>query len=133
MNWLLSKIRSILKRSPKNVDNVKDDDVEDFNPIIRQGALVVFIFFGILGGWAIFGQISGAVVVPATIKIDTERKTVQHLEGGIVDKIHVREGDKVVKGQPLVTLKSASVDSSVDMAQKNLILFLAAKNRYEDL
>ncbi len=53
-----------------------------------------------------------------TIKIDTERKTVQHLEGGIVDKIHVREGDKVVKGQPLVTLKSASVDSSVDMAQK---------------
>ncbi len=131
MNWLLSKIRSILKRSPKNVDNVKDDDVEDFNPIIRQGALVVFIFFGILGGWAIFGQISGAVVVPATIKIDTERKTVQHLEGGIVDKIHVREGDKVVKGQPLVTLKSASVDSSVDMAQKNLILFLAAKNRYE--
>lgn len=46
MNWLLSKIRSILKRSPKNVDNVKDDDVEDFNPIIRQGALVVFIFSG---------------------------------------------------------------------------------------
>ncbi len=131
MNWLLSKIRSILKRSPKNVDNVKDDDVENFNPIIRQGSVVVFIFFGILGGWAIFGQISGAVVVPATIKIDTERKTVQHLEGGIVDKIHVREGDKVVKGQPLVTLKSASVDSSVDMAQKNLILFLAAKNRYE--
>ena len=58
-----------------------------------------------MGGWAIFGQISGAVVVPATIKIDTERKTVQHLEGGIVDKIHVREGDKVVKGQPLVTLE----------------------------
>ena len=47
MNWLLSKIRSILKRSPKNVDNVKDDDVEDFNPIIRQGSVVVFIFFGI--------------------------------------------------------------------------------------
>ena len=119
MNWLLSKIRSILKRSPKNVDNVKDDDVEDFNPNYPPGICCRLYFFsGYWGGWAIFGQISGAVVVPATIKIDTERKTVQHLEGGIVDKIHVREGDKVVKGQPLVTLKSASVDSSVDMAQK---------------
>ena len=49
MNWLLSKIRSILKRSPKNVDNVKDDDVENFNPIIRQGSVVVFIFFGKIG------------------------------------------------------------------------------------
>lgn len=104
---------------------------EGFGPIIRQGLVVLFLFFGILGGWAVFGKISGAVVVPGTIIIDTERKTVQHLEGGIIDVIHVREGDRVRAGQPLITLKSVTVSSSVDMANKNLILFLAARSRYE--
>ena len=69
--------------------------------------------------------------MPGTIIIDTERKTVQHLEGGIIDTIHVREGDRVDEGQSLITLKSVTVNSSVDMANKNLILFLAARNRYE--
>ena len=104
---------------------------EGFGPIIRQGLIVLLLFFGILGGWAVFGKISGAVVVPGTIIIDTERKTVQHLEGGIIDTIHVREGDRVDEGQSLITLKSVTVNSSVDMANKNLILFLAARNRYE--
>ena len=104
---------------------------EGFGLIIRQGLIVILLFFGILGGWAVFGKISGAVVVPGTIIIDTERKTVQHLEGGIIDTIHVREGDRVDEGQSLITLKSVTVNSSVDMANKNLILFLAARNRYE--
>lgn len=104
---------------------------EGFASIIRQGLAVLFLFFGVLGGWAVFGKISGAVVVPGTIIIDTERKTVQHLEGGIIDTIHVREGDRVRAGQPLITLRSVTVHSSVDMANKNLILFLAARSRYE--
>lgn len=126
---LLAKFRFFPPTPAKGDDG--DDDIESFNPIIRQGLIVLALFFGILGGWAIFGKISGAVVVPGTIKIDTERKTVQHLEGGIIDSIHVREGDKVTVEQPLITLRSAMVDSSVDMANKNLILFLAAKNRYQ--
>lgn len=83
--------------------------MEDFGPIIRQGLIAIALFFGVLGGWAVFGEISGAVVVPGTIKIDTERKTVQHLEGGIIDRIHVREGDEVSEGQTLITLRSATV------------------------
>lgn len=130
MNRLWARLRAVFSRPQPQQDAV-DDDVEDFRPIIRQGIIVVALFFGVLGAWAVFGKISGAVVVPGTIKIDTERKTVQHLEGGIIDAIHVREGDKVVRGQPLITLRSATVDSSVDMARKNLILFLAAKNRFQ--
>lgn len=105
-------------------------ELESFGVIIRQGLIVIGLFFGLLGGWAIFGKISGAVVVPGTIKIDTERKTVQHLEGGIIDAIHVREGDRVQAGQRLITLRSVTVSSSVDMANKNLILSLAARCRY---
>ena len=74
------------------------EELEDFASIIRQGLLVLFLFFGVLGSWAVFGKISGAVVVPGTVIIDTERKTVQHLEGGIVGVIHVREGERVREG-----------------------------------
>ncbi|MBS6830956.1 MAG: HlyD family type I secretion periplasmic adaptor subunit [Desulfovibrio sp.] len=129
MNALWAKLRAFAGRGEKG-EHDDEDDVESFGPIIRHGMIVILLFFGILGGWAVFGEISGAVVVPGTIKIDTERKTVQHLEGGIVDSIEVREGEKVQQGQALITLRSVTVDSSVDMANKNLILFLAARCRY---
>ena len=61
------------------------ESIEDPRKIIRQGLLVVFLFFGVLGTWAVFGEISGAIVAPGKVKIETERKTIQHLEGGIVD------------------------------------------------
>lgn len=130
MNGLLAKVRAFFGK-PEKEHAEDEDELEGFIPIIRQGLIVIVLFFGVLGGWAVLGKINGAVVVPGTIKIDTERKTVQHLEGGIIDAIHVREGDEVQKGQALITLRSAMVDSSVDMANKNLILFLAARNRYQ--
>lgn len=92
MNRLWVRLRAVIAR-PQEAPAARDEDVEEFTPIIRQGMIVVALFFGVLGAWAVFGKISGAVVVPGTIKIDTERKTVQHLEGGIIDAIHVREGE----------------------------------------
>ena len=71
---------------------------EDPRKIIRQGLLVVFLFFGVLGTWAVFGEISGAIVAPGKVKIETERKTVQPLVGGIVDSFLVRQGDEVQEG-----------------------------------
>lgn len=105
------------------------EDVEDPNHIIRQGLLVVVLFFGSLIMWAVFGEISGAVVAPGTIKIDTQRKTVQHLEGGIIDSIMVREGDEVKEGQTLIVLESVQVDASTEMLQKQLVAQQAAHCR----
>lgn len=105
------------------------DSIEDPRRIIRQGLVIIVLFFGVLGVWSIFGQISGAVVAPGKIKIESERKTVQHLEGGIVDSILVREGDEVVEGQPLVILESIQIDASESMLQKQLVAQLAAHER----
>lgn len=107
----------------------QNDDVEDPNRIIRQGVLIILLFFGVLGVWAAFGHISGAVVAPGTIKIETERKTVQHLEGGIVEAILVREGEEVREGQPLITLESVQVEASESMLRKQLVAQLAAQIR----
>ncbi|MEG2140345.1 MAG: HlyD family type I secretion periplasmic adaptor subunit [Bilophila sp.] len=111
------------KKSTKN-------GIEDPRRIIRQGLVVIILFFGILGVWATFSQISGAVVGQGKVKIETERKTVQHLEGGIVESILVREGDTVETGQPLVILESIQVDASVDMLRKQLAASLAGQARY---
>ncbi|MCD7985285.1 MAG: HlyD family type I secretion periplasmic adaptor subunit [Desulfovibrio sp.] len=105
------------------------ENVEDPRRIIRQGILVVVLFFGALGLWSIFGHISGAVVAPGKIKIETERKTVQHLEGGIVDAILVREGEEVRAGQPLIILESVQIDANASMLQKQLVAQSAAQIR----
>ena len=107
----------------------ESSSVEDPRRIIRQGLIIIALFFGVLGIWAAVGSISGAVVAPGKVKIDTERKTVQHLEGGIVESILVREGDEVVEGQTLITLESIQIDANVDMLRKQLVALMAAQVR----
>jgi HlyD family type I secretion membrane fusion protein len=65
-------------------------------------------FFGLFG-WMAFAPLAEGVVAPGRIAIDTNRKTVQHLEGGIVDKILVRDGDKVKKNDILITLDNKQI------------------------
>lgn len=90
--------------------------------IVLSGMLVVGVFFGLGGIWVTFAEISGAIIAPGEIRVDTERKTVQHLEGGIINKILVRNGDYVKAGQPLLLLDSPQTISATDQ----LFLQLAA-------
>ncbi len=84
------------------------------NTIIIWGLLLIFVFFGIGGTWITFAKISGAVIAPGEIRVDTERKTVQHLEGGIIRRILVRDGDEVEQGQPLILLDSSKINPTID-------------------
>ena len=108
---------------------VADDTIEDPKRIIRQGMFIVIFFFIIMGAWATFGHISGAVVAPGKIKIETERKTVQHLEGSIVDEILVKEGQEVDEGQTLIILESVRVDSDAARLAKQLVALRASQLR----
>lgn len=97
--------------------------------IIFAGLLVIGLFFGGLGGISATMPFSGAVIAPGVVKISEERKTLQHLEGGIVDQILVKEGDTVKKGQVLIRLKSSQVDASVDMLEGMLLTETAKLDR----
>src|SRR5687768_9462596 len=94
------------------------DDAElfrDSRKIVRGGVIIIAIFFGVFGGWALLAPLAGAIIVEGSVKVDSYRKTVQHLEGGIVREILVRNGDRVKQGQPLIVLNDVQASAVVDM------------------
>lgn len=84
----------------------------------RAGYIILFLTFGVLGTWAYFGIISSAVVAPGVVSLESDRKTVQHLEGGIVQEILVREADTVQEGDPLIILDNIQVSSEIAVLEQ---------------
>jgi epimerase transport system membrane fusion protein len=62
-------------------------------------------------GWMTFAPLSMAVIGPAYVKVDLNRRPVQHLEGGIVSKVLVRDGQRVTAGDPVLVLGDVGVDA----------------------
>jgi len=75
----------------------------------------------LLVGWASLAPISGAVIAAARIKVELERKTVQHREGGIVREIRVRNGQQVHAGDVLVIVDDVRSDAELSLLEDQLI------------
>ena len=71
---------------------------------IGVGLAVLVVLVGGFGGWAATTEISGAVIAPGRLVVDTNIKKVQHASGGIVEAIKVKNGDLVEAGDLLVRL-----------------------------
>jgi HlyD family secretion protein len=78
------------------------------------GLIIFLIFIVGFGAWAGLAPLAEASVAPGVIKVEGTRRTVQHLEGGIVREILVRDGDKVQAGQVLVRLDQIQSDSTLE-------------------
>ena len=92
----------------------------DAKRVIRAGLLVIVGGVVALGAWAYFAPLSGAVIAPGFVKVDLNRKVVQHQEGGIVRAIRVRDGDIVAQGQELVLLDDVRIDAQLDLLRTQL-------------
>lgn len=97
--------------------------------IIRLGMTIVLLLFFGLGSWMIFAPLHGAIVANGQVKVENSRKTVQHLEGGIVGDILIREGDLVKAGQPLIVLQNTQVDAQYNVIRDQLAVEQASMAR----
>ena len=95
----------------------------------RLGFGIVFVTFGLFGTWAAFAPLDGAAYAPGVVTVQTYRKTVQHLEGGIVKDVLAHDGDIVKKGDPLIILDDAQLRSEYEMTRNQLIAAKAMEAR----
>src|SRR5215469_4090182 len=82
--------------------------------VTRTGNVLVCGFVLGLGTWSTFAPLESAAIALGTVESESSRKTIQHLEGGIISKIHVAEGDVVRAGQTLVTLENTKASAEVE-------------------
>ena len=95
------------------------------------GIVVIALFFGAFGAWAVFAPLESAAIAPGVLGVSGKRKTVQHLEGGIVADILVEEGDRVAAGQTLIVLDDTRARSSFSLLQGQHRSAAALKARLE--
>lgn len=99
--------------APKQAD--KRGPLDD----IRGPAIAGLVIVGLLVGgstlWASVAPLASAAIAPGTVAVESSRKTVQHLEGGIVAEVLVRDGDMVSAGQLLVKLDETRARATLDL------------------
>lgn len=102
----------------ENKPTIDADAASSKAPIWRPLRLALFIIlFGVGGvfGWGAFAMIDSAVVAPGTLMVEGNRRNVQHLEGGIVGEVLVRDGAMVVAGQALIRLDDTRVRAGLNV------------------
>lgn len=92
---------------------------------ITIGLIIMLLFFGGFMGWAAFAPLGSAAIATGVVSVEGSRKTIQHLEGGIVDKILVKDGDFVEQGQVLVTLEETQARASLKLIRGRKMVALA--------
>lgn len=98
---------------------------------LTLGLLVLVILVGGFGGWAVFTNISGAVVASGQVEVERNRQVVQHPDGGIVDAILADEGDMVEAGDVLIRLDRTLLASEAAINEGQLFELMARRGRLE--
>ena len=98
---------------------------------LRIGFLAAILLVGGIGYWSVGTEISGAVIANGAIEVESESQVVQHPDGGVVDKILVREGDTVEQGDILVRLDGTFLRSELAVIEGQLAEIFARTLRLE--
>lgn len=93
------------------------------------GWLIIALFFGGLGLWSIKAPLNGAVVANGVVKVEGNRKSVQHLDGGIVKELRVSEGDHVDVGDVLLVLDDTQARAEYQVLSEQYVVLRATEAR----
>ena len=93
------------------------------------GFIIIFLIFGLLVGWMVIAKVDLTIKAPGEIIVKSYKKTIAHPRGGIIDKIYIKEGDFVNKGDKLIKIKSDQLVAQLNATKSNYIHLLAQKDR----
>ena len=103
----------------------------DDKPIRYIGLIVLLSTLGIFGLWAFIAPIDGAALAPGFVTVKSHKKTVQHLDGGIVSQLLVKDGDIVKAGDLLLTLDGTENKAQLEISRGQFFTLLAQVARLE--
>lgn len=95
----------------------------------RVGLTILFLVFGVFGVWSAVAPLDGAAHAPGTVMVKSYSQVVQHLEGGIISEIMVRDGDRVTAGEPLLTIDNTQAQAQLEIANAQFIGLKAREAR----
>ncbi len=95
------------------------------------GVLILVSTLGFFGVWGYFAPIDGAAMAPGVVAVKSHKKTVQHLDGGIVNQLFVKDGDIVNEGDLLLTLDGTENKAQLEIARGQFITLGAQVARLE--
>lgn len=95
----------------------------------RAGLIIAFLVFGVFGVWAATAPLEGAAHAPGTVTVRSYKKTIQHLEGGMINRIYVQNGDHVEAGEPLIELDDTQSLAQLEIADAQYTALSALEAR----
>lgn len=120
------KVTTFLIPAPQ--DKLGTPEQQARSAILFGGWMVVLVF-GVLGVWSVLAPLDSAAIAPGKVVVDTNRKTISHYEGGIVEQIMVHNGQFVEKDTPLLRLREVQAKAQVDLLDTQMINNLAIEAR----
>ncbi|HXF15842.1 MAG TPA: HlyD family type I secretion periplasmic adaptor subunit [Burkholderiales bacterium] len=97
--------------------------------LIGLGLTVLVVLVISIGLWMVITPLTGAAIAPGAVKVDMNRKTLQHQEGGIIKEILVRDGSHVEAGETLLVINDVRVDANYDLLITQLDSEMAKASR----
>src|SRR6266481_1462228 len=113
--------------NPANARPADGAPSDSIRQVSLAGWIIIALFFGGIGSWAYTAPLNGAVVGNAVVKIDGNRKSVQHLDGGIVKEMRIKEGDKVNSGDVLIVLDETQARAEYDVLSQQYVVLRATE------
>jgi HlyD family secretion protein len=114
-------------RAPGNRESKKPET--SWRGVAIAGYILILLTFGVVGVWTVVAKIDRAVAAPGVVAVETNRKTVQHFEGGIVREILVKEGEAVDHGAILFRLENVEAKANYETIENQLHSLVANEAR----
>ncbi len=118
-----------MKDSLNNTSDTSAAFNTDLKAHNRAGLVLFFLLFGLGGFWATTAPINGAALAPGQVMVRSYSKTVQHLEGGIINEIFVENGARVREGEPILDIDDTQSVAQLEIANSQYLSFKALETR----